>query len=107
MRKVASEIGLRVAFEAFPDRAYSADGILVPRGVPGAVIKDASEVAERALKVATEQKMIASDGSVIDLEAQTLCVHGDTPTALQIVSAIREKLEHHDVRLMPMSKFLS
>ncbi len=107
MRKVASEIGLRVAFEAFPDRAYSADGILVPRGVPGAVIKDAGEVAERALKVATEQKMTASDGSVIDLEAQTLCVHGDTPTALQIVSAIREKLEHHDVRLMPMSKFLS
>jgi UPF0271 protein len=96
-----------VAFEAFPDRAYSAEGILVPRDVAGAVIKDPDEVAERALRVVTEQKMVASDGSVIDLKAQTLCVHGDTPTALQIVSAIREKLESHGVQLMPMSKFLS
>ena len=107
MRKVASEVGLRVAFEAFPDRAYTPDGRLVPRGVPGAVVTDPAEVADIALRVATEQKMITSDGTVIDLEAQTLCVHGDTPTALELVKSIRNKLVGEGVEVAPMSLILS
>jgi UPF0271 protein len=107
MRKVAEDIGLKVALEAFPDRAYSAEGVLVPRGVPGAVIEDLREVAERALRVATEQKMIASDGTVIDLEAQTLCVHGDTPTALDLVQSIRKTLTDEGVEVKPMADFMA
>jgi len=106
MRKVASEVGLKVAFEAFPDRAYTPEGLLVPRGVPGAVVTDPSEVAEISLRVATEQKMIASDGTVIDLEAQTLCVHGDTPTALELVQSIRNALVANGVDVAPMSSLL-
>jgi len=106
MRKVAAEVGLKVAFEAFPDRAYTPDGTLVPRSEPGAVVHDPDEVAERAVRVATDQKMITSDGTVIDLEVQTLCVHGDTPTALELVRSIRESLINEGVEVKPMAEFM-
>lgn len=106
MRKVAQEVGLRVAFEAFPDRTYTADGVLEPRGKAGAVVTDPAEVAERAVRIAKEQKMIASDGTVIDLEAQTLCVHGDTPTALELVDGIRKSLTDAGVAVKPMSEII-
>ena len=99
MCRVAQEVGLKVALEAFPDRAYTADGVLVPRGIPGAVVLDPKEVAERALRVAQEQKMISIDGTVLDLEAHTLCVHGDTPTALELVRSIRETLTTNGVEV--------
>ncbi|BEQ13436.1 LamB/YcsF family protein [Desulfoferula mesophila] len=106
MRKVAAEVGLKVAFEAFPDRSYTPDGRLTTRDTPGAVVTDPDQVAEIALRVATEQKMITIDGSAIDLEAQTLCVHGDTPTALDLVKSIRKKLTSAGVTVAPMSRFL-
>ncbi len=107
MRQVASDVGLRVAFEAFPDRAYTSEGVLVPRGVEGAVVSDPGQVAEIAVRVALEQKMVAADGTVIDLEAQTLCVHGDTPTALELVKAIRKGLSDNGVDVAPMASFLN
>jgi len=107
MRRVAQEVGLKVAFEAFPDRAYTADGVLVPRSTPGAVVQDPEEVAERALRIAQEQKMISVDGTLVDLEAQTLCVHGDTPTALELVRSIRETLTKNGVEICPLSAILS
>lgn len=106
MRRVAKDVGLQVAFEAFPDRAYTADGVLVPRGTPGAVVIDPKEVADRALRVAQEQKMRTVDGTVVDLEAQTLCVHGDTPTALELVRSIRETLTKNEVKISPLSIIL-
>jgi|SRR5271157_493152 len=106
MTKVAQKVGLKVVYEAFPDRAYTAAGDLAPRGVPGAVIHDAQEVAERALRLVQEQTMIALDGSLIRLEAQTLCVHGDTPTALELVRAIRSTLEERQISVVPMSQIL-
>lgn len=106
MRKVAQEVGLKVAFEAFPDRAYTPEGKLAPRHLPGAVVTDPARVADIALRVATERKMITTEGTVIDLEAQTLCVHGDTPTALELVKAIRQKLEAGGVTVAPMAKSL-
>jgi UPF0271 protein len=106
MTEVAKRVGLKVVYEAFPDRAYTSAGDLVPRSVPGAIIQDAEEVAERALRLAKEQTMIAQDGSIIRLEAQTLCVHGDTPTALKLVQAIRSILEEHQIALVPMFQIL-
>ncbi len=102
MTKVGEKVGLKVVYEAFPDRAYGADGTLVSRRVPGALISDPARVAERALKMAKEGKVISIDGTEIDLHAETLCVHGDNPTAVDLVKTIRNLLESEGVAVKPM-----
>jgi len=93
-----------VVYEAFPDRAYTPDGNLELRSQPGAVITDPDEVAQRALRMAKEGVVIAVDGTTIPIEAQTLCVHGDSPTALKLVGKIRETLEANHIKLLPMGE---
>jgi UPF0271 protein len=102
MTKVGEKLGLKVLYEAFPDRAYTPDGTLASRRVPGALISDPNEVADRALKMAKEGKVIATDGSEIDLHVHTLCVHGDNPTAIDLVKRIRDLLESQGVAVKPM-----
>lgn len=103
MAKVGEKVGLKVVFEAFPDRAYASDGTLVSRRLPGAVISDPTHVAERALKMAKEGKVIAIDGTEINLHPETLCVHGDNPSAVQLVKRIRGLLESEGVAVKPMN----
>jgi 5-oxoprolinase (ATP-hydrolysing) subunit A len=103
LAEIGAKAGVRVVFEAFADRAYAPQGTLVPRREPGAVIKDSQQVAARALKMAREGKVTAVDGSEIDLVAQTICVHGDTPGAVEIVQAIRGLLESEGVEIKPMA----
>jgi UPF0271 protein len=103
MTRIGEEVGLRVVYEAFPDRAYTPEGTLVSRRLPGAVIKDPQEVSERALRMAQDGEVIAVDGTNISLDVQTLCVHGDTPTAVDLVKFIRETLEAEAVTLAPMA----
>jgi UPF0271 protein len=98
--------GIRIAFEAFPDRAYREDGSLVPRREKGAVIEDHQIVAQRALKMALEGKVIAIDGTEIDLWTDTLCVHGDNPAAVQVVKEIREELKKSGVNVVSMKWFV-
>ncbi|MEE8414995.1 MAG: 5-oxoprolinase subunit PxpA [Desulfobacterales bacterium] len=102
MSRIGQEVGLKVVYEAFADRAYTPDGTLVSRRQPGAVIKDPEEVSERALRMAKDGIVIAVDGTSIPLEAQTLCVHGDTPSAVDLVKKIRETLESDGVLVTPM-----
>ena len=104
MTRIGQEVGLRVVYEAFPDRAYSPEGTLVSRRQPGAVIKDPQAVSERALRMVKEGVVIAVDGTTIPLEAQTLCVHGDNPKAVDLVRSIRETLEADGVAVTPMGK---
>ncbi len=104
MTRIGQEVGLKVVYEAFPDRAYSPEGTLVSRRQPGAVIKDPQAVSERALRMVTEGVVIAADGTTIPLEAQTLCVHGDNPKAVDLVKSIRETLEADGVAVTPMGK---
>jgi UPF0271 protein len=106
MTKVAKEMRLKVVYEAFPDRAYTPEGDLVSRSQTGAVIKDPQEVAKRALLMAKEHKVIAIDGTSIEIEAQTLCVHGDTPTAVDLVKTIREVLKKNGIDVIPMAAFI-
>jgi UPF0271 protein len=103
MTRIGEDVGLKVVYEAFPDRAYTPEGTLVSRRLPGAVIKDPQEVSERALRMAKEANVIAIDGTSIPLKVQTLCVHGDTPTAVDLVKNIRETLEAAGVTLAPMA----
>jgi len=109
-RDVLAEIGkrhgIRFAFEAFPDRAYTKDGSLAPRREKGAVIHDHERVAQRALKMALEGRVIATDGTVIELKADTLCVHGDNPAAVQMVKKIRESFTASGVEVTPMKNFI-
>ncbi len=102
MTRIGREVGLKVVYEAFPDRAYTPGGTLVSRRQPGAVVKDPREVAARALRMAKEGMVIAVDGTSIPLEAQTLCVHGDTPSAIDLVKSIRKALAADGVEVAPM-----
>ncbi|MFO7785590.1 MAG: LamB/YcsF family protein [Thermodesulfobacteriota bacterium] len=103
MRRIGREVGLKVVYEAFPDRAYTPEGTLVSRRLPGAVIKDPDTVAQRALRMARDGMVVAVDGSEVPLEVQTLCVHGDTPTALDLVRGIRKALEQEGISVIPMA----
>ncbi len=104
MSSIGKKVGLKVVYEAFPDRAYTPEGTLVSRRERGALIQDPEQVAQRALKMAKEQKVVAVDGSTIDLNAQTLCVHGDTPVAVDLVRSIKELLESEGVDVKPMAQ---
>jgi UPF0271 protein len=103
MRQVGSELGLNVVYEAFPDRAYTPEGTLVSRKQPGAVISDPDAVAQRALAMA-QGYVIAIDGTRIDLEAHSLCVHGDNPAAVALVQTIRQTLEAGGIQVAPMGR---
>ena len=78
--------------EAFADRAYRADGTLVPRGDDGAVIADGDTVVARAVMIARDRVVIAADGTRVPLEVETICVHGDTPGAAALADRIRTAL---------------
>ncbi len=106
LQEIGKRYGIRIAFEAFPDRAYRNDGSLVPRREKGAVIHDHEVVAKRALKMALEGKVIAIDGTEIELKADTLCVHGDNPAAVQMVKTIREGLKAAGVEVTAMKHFI-
>jgi UPF0271 protein len=86
-------VGLRVAAEVFADRAYEADGSLASRRQPGAVIHDPATVVTRAVRMIKERTVVATDGSVVSLEADTICVHGDTPGSDDLAAKIRAGLE--------------
>jgi len=104
--EIGRRYGLRIAFEAFPDRAYNKSGSLVSRREKGAVIHDHEIVTQRALKMALEGKAISIDGTEIELKADTLCVHGDNPAAVQMVKRIREDLRAASVEVTPMKNFI-
>jgi UPF0271 protein len=84
--------GLVVASEVFADRAYLADGTLVPRSMAGAVLHESSAVVERAVAMVTEGVVTAVSGEVIPVVADTLCVHGDTPNAVELLTSLRTGL---------------
>jgi UPF0271 protein len=99
MIRAAKRLGLRAAEEAFADRAYQADGSLVPRAQAGALIHAPLDVARRAVGLVKEGKVAAIDGSELSLRADTLCVHGDTAGAPEIVGALRTALGREGVEL--------
>ncbi|PYR57373.1 MAG: LamB/YcsF family protein, partial [Acidobacteria bacterium] len=91
--KAGRASGLRVAAEVFADRGYEPDGQLASRRKPGAVIHDASLVVARAVRMVKERRVVAMDGTVVPLEADTMCVHGDTPGSDELAAKIRAGLE--------------
>lgn len=88
----AARRGLRTVAEAFADRAYWPDGRLVSRREPGAVLRDPAAIAERVATMVTSGKGTAIDGSLLDVSVESVCVHGDSPGAVQIATAVRDRL---------------
>jgi len=91
--KAGRALGLRVALEVFADRAYEPDGQLASRRKPGSVIHDAAQVVTRAVRMVKEGSVVAVDGTSLPLEADTICVHGDTPGSDELAAKIRAGLE--------------
>jgi UPF0271 protein len=106
LEAIGSKYGIRIAFEFFADRAYNPDGSLVSRREPGAVIHDQEKAAERVLKLIREESVIARDGAEIPLTADTVCVHGDNPTAVMLTRKLRETLKAAGVEVAPMGTFV-
>ncbi|RJQ87297.1 MAG: 5-oxoprolinase subunit PxpA [Desulfobacteraceae bacterium] len=102
-REICRQAGVKVMFEAFADRAYTPQGTLVPRSHPNAIIHSPEAAAEQVIRIVTEGKLRAVDGSDIALDAQTICVHGDTPEAVNIVRRIRRLLESSGIVIQRMA----
>lgn len=99
--KAGEKAGIPVASEAFADRTYRSDGSLTPRSEPNALIDDVERAAAQALRIVTEGQVRATDGTDIALHADTICLHGDGPHALELAREIRERLGAAGVSLLP------
>ncbi len=96
------EAELPVAEEAFADRRYLPDGSIMPREEAGALITDPAESAEQAVRLARDHCVIASDGSRVEVRADTICIHGDTPGAAVIAGRIHERFRSEGIRIAPL-----
>jgi UPF0271 protein len=102
MRRAAEAEGLRFAGEAFADRVYNADGTLQSRRVPGSVITDPAGAAVQALRIAREGVVAVPGGTTVRLCAETLCLHGDNPSAVENARAVRRALEDAGIEVRPL-----
>ena len=99
MLEAGREVGLKVASEVFADRAYLEDGNLVPRRQEGAVIHDKDLAIKRVIGMVTQGKVESITGKEIEIKADSICVHGDNPSALEFVSNIRTELQKNGVEI--------
>ncbi len=99
----ARKAGVPCASEAFCDRTYNRDGTLMDRRLPGAVLHDPDSIARRAVIMATSKVVVLDDGTTLERATDTLCVHGDTPGASEIASAVRRALEEAGVAVRPLT----
>jgi UPF0271 protein len=96
------EAGLPVAHEGFPERGYTSNGTLMPRGQPGAVIESPDQAAAQALRLVRQGVAFSTFAGVQRVPVDTLCVHGDNPSAVQILRAIRALLSANGVGVAPL-----
>ncbi len=102
----ARKAKLLFAAEAFADRAYCADGSLVPRSQEGAVLHDPLVIAARAVRMVTQGTVVSIDGTQLSLHPDTICVHGDTPEAVAIAAAVSRALKKAEVEVRPLREVL-
>ncbi|WP_448625174.1 LamB/YcsF family protein [Geodermatophilus sp. URMC 64] len=95
----AEAAGLRTVAEGFADRGYTPEGTLVSRRAPGALVHDPRAVAERAVRMAAEGVVVAVDGTTVDVAVDSVCVHGDTPGAVELARGVRSALERAGLRV--------
>jgi UPF0271 protein len=106
MIKAGKKANLKVANEVFADRAYNKNGTLVSRKKEGAMIHDEEEAISRVLRMVKEGKVSSITGEDIDIQADTICVHGDNPRAVGFVEKIKRALQAEGVEVVPMGSFI-
>ena len=106
LAKAAQDMGLRTAMEVFADRAYEEDGTLVNRRKEGAVITDENEAIVRVIRMVKEKKITAITGKDIDIQADSVCVHGDGAKALAFVEKIREAFAKEGIQIRSLDEFV-
>ncbi len=104
--RAARDVGLDVACEAFADRAYTSDGTLASRSLAGAVIEDAEKIKSRVVKMVKDNEVKTIDDKIIEVEPDTICVHGDNPEALEIVRELVQTLQDSSIKIKPMRDIL-
>jgi UPF0271 protein len=104
IEQAAAAAGLRVVTTFLADRAYDADGLLVPRKLPGAVIHDPAEVLARVRRLLAEGTVITHDGTSLAMPARSILLHGDTAGAVELARSIRQVIEQGGGRVVPISR---
>jgi UPF0271 protein len=93
--------GLPLVHEVFADRAYEDDATLVSRRKPGAVLHDTAQIAERVVRMVQDRAVVSVSGKTIKVQLDTVCIHGDTPGAVEIARAVREALKDSGIEVRP------
>jgi UPF0271 protein len=106
MAAAAETAGVRFAAEGFPDRAYADDGKLLSRKLPGAVLHDPAEAAAQAVRMAVAGEIRTVSGKILARQVQTLCIHGDEPTAVAVATGIKTALLDAGVQIANLSKVM-
>ncbi len=104
MQEEGQKAGLRIAREAFADRAYNPDGNLASRKLPNTVFSDPNQAVEQVLSLVKKGEIKAVDGSTVKLQADTICIHGDGPAALPIARALKARLAEEGILLCPLTR---
>ncbi|MEO7399655.1 MAG: LamB/YcsF family protein [Polaromonas sp.] len=104
MERAAQKLDLRLAREGFCDRKYEDDGNLTSRKIPGSVIKDPVVAAQQVVHMVVEGEIVSRNGKRIKRRVDSLCVHGDEPTALALAAAVRAGLEAAGVKIVPLTE---
>ena len=102
--EAAAAVGLQAVSEAFADRGYTAEGTLVPRSEEGALLNDPDQVAARVVGLVTTGRLTAADGTEIEVSAESVCVHGDSPGAVAMATAVRSALARAGVHVTPFAR---
>ncbi|MBA4396469.1 MAG: hypothetical protein C0394_03680, partial [Syntrophus sp. (in: bacteria)] len=105
-KKAAKRQGLRIALEAFPDRLYADTGELLSRKQPGAVLKDPDEIAARAVRMVREKGIKSVNGRWIDLDIDTLCIHGDNPESIKAAEKMISLFARENICISPLSELV-
>jgi UPF0271 protein len=103
LAQLAAGAGLRAVGEGFADRGYLPAGTLVPRSAPGALVTSPDEVVERVVRMARASEVVAVDGTVLRLPVESICLHGDTPGAVDLARRVRSGLAAAGIRVTPFS----
>jgi 5-oxoprolinase (ATP-hydrolysing) subunit A len=106
LEKAGVELGLTIAREGFADRQYEDDLTLSPRAIPGTVIHDPALAAAQALRMARDGEVVSRHGRVLKLAVDTICIHGDEPTAVAVGQAVNAALSAANIQLVPLPEVL-